>query len=230
MSENFLRKLLYTIAFLALLLALLSTNPNGSSHLTAAEAGKVDQNPETTSTNPAAQNKPALNLQSASEVLTRGRALEKRLAESNKPKAIKDNVLITKKDVEDTKAALTGIDKNSPEYTEAQSILAAIDQREEEGIQAEKAAIAKAIADDAEGRRSYAKQYEQSALMAGYSMTATATGSKNTTFNLSYPLFSKALVYQVINDVTFQKQLGERGFKKLFVKGSQWHGSVDLGS
>jgi tetratricopeptide (TPR) repeat protein len=163
------------------------------------------------------------------KIIEQARSLERRMAESNKPKPITQIVLVEKKEVEQTTIALESIDRAAPQYTEAQMLLQTLKQRGAEGKQAMQAAVAKAIADDVDGRKAYAKLYEHNALMAGYSVTVSTSGPKATTLNLSYALLTKASIYQLINDEAFREMLRQKGFAKLHITdGYNWSGNVDL--
>ena len=127
------------------------------------------------------------------QIIRQARDLDKRMAEANRPKpiaqALKDP-LITKAEVEETRAALRRISAHAPEFAEALQLLATLDRREEEGKQAMAAAIAKTRADDVQGRQAYAKQLERNYLEAGFDLTVSISGPKATTLSLRYVLMN----------------------------------------
>jgi hypothetical protein len=164
------------------------------------------------------------------EILERARSLEKRMADGNRGnRPIKDIVLVTKAEFAQTRAALTSIKQNDALYEEAARLLKQIYARSAEGEKATAAAVAKAIATDVSGRKRFAKDFERNALSKGLSVTVLTGGAQSEILTLEYPALSKAGVYQVMNDPSFQTSLKARGFKKLIVKdGYKWTGNVAL--
>jgi hypothetical protein len=120
------------------------------------------------------------------KIIEQARSLERRMIESNKPKPLKDIVLITKDEVQQTRAALESIDRAAPQYAEAQKLLASIKKSEDAGKRAMEAFIAKAKADDVEGRKAYATELERNFLRGGYDINVSLSGSKGTILTLHY--------------------------------------------
>jgi hypothetical protein len=137
------------------------------------------------------------------QIIGQGRALDKRMAESNRPKPTAESLktpLITKAEVEQNREALRSIEKTASEYAEAQKLLGSLDRREEEGKRAMEAAIAKAAADDAQGRKEHAKLAERLFLNAGYDITVSTSGPKATTITLKYILLNRPVAHVLLTD------------------------------
>jgi hypothetical protein len=117
-------------------------------------------------------------------------AFEKRMAESNRPKPVKESLkqpLITKDEVQYARVALSLIVHTDTKYAaQAQKLLDLIWNDEEEGERAMEAAAAKAVADDADGRKTYAKELERNFLSGGFDVTVSTSGPKATILTLRF--------------------------------------------
>jgi hypothetical protein len=165
--------------------------------------------------------------------LREARDLLQRMVEDNRPKPLQQALtqpLIKKTEIAEAKANLEYVRRHdATNEREATELLAGINNAEAAGKKVAQAAIDKAIADDAEGRKLYAKEYEKKALLAGYSVTVSTSGPKATTFNLKYAGLTKASVYQTLNNADLQAGLRQQGFRRLNVSdGYEWSGHVDL--
>ena len=98
------------------------------------------------------------------QIIEKATAFEKRMADSNRPKPLKEvlkHPLITKEEVRQTYNALGYVARTDPKYEpQATKLIDRLLHDEAEGEKAQKAAIAKAIEDDVDGRKDYAKALE----------------------------------------------------------------------
>jgi hypothetical protein len=194
---------------------------NGPSHHSS------QQSPDSPSSaaavkSPDASTKPVASL-SPKEILQQARNLDKRWKASN---AGKSTELIQNIEVNETKAALITIKPGTPEYADAQKLIAALKQDQEIGEKAQQAAIANALV---ETRREFAKQLERNSLEQGISVDVTTSGPKDTILTYSYVLVSKAFVYKVGNDTDLLEKCRVIGFKKIiFTDGYDHSWTYDL--
>jgi hypothetical protein len=151
------------------------------------------------------------------------------MAAANRPNPPKGAALITKKEVDDTRAALRSIDKTVSQYVEAQRLLAGLEKREEEGRKAEAALLAQYRDDDITGRKEFATLMENSFLKKGMDVHVSISGPKGTTLTIRYILMSRPIVYQVLNETDFVKNRKGDGFKKaVFTDGYKQTWTYDL--
>jgi hypothetical protein len=151
-------------------------------------------------------------------------AFEKRMAESNRPKAVKESLkqpLITKQEVQQAQAALSLVVHTDAKYApQAQKLLDLIWNDEEEGRRATQAAAAKAVADDVDGRKAYAKELERNFLSGGFDVTVNASGPKANILTLRFVLFSRPTIYNLVTDANgketdFPDKCRKMGFAKI---------------
>ncbi len=164
-------------------------------------------------------------------VIEMAAAFEKRMLESNRSKplmAVLKQPLITKDEVWQARAALSLIVHTDAKYaTQAQKILDRIWDDEQEGERAMRAAVAKAVANDVEGRKEFAKTLQQNYWDANLDITVTVSGAKGTTLKLSYVLFNNPLVDKILNTNSFSQTCEAAGFTKIvftdgYNKGWMW--------
>lgn len=176
------------------------------------------------------------DLAQQAERLVKARTLLARMIESNRPKSIQEwskQPLVTKDEYYDaiTDLELVANGGDPKNAADATKLLAALLKAETDGAKAAQAAVNKELAENVEGRKQYALDYEQNALSNGLSVTVTTSGPKATIFNLRYPALSKALIFQLTNNADFQQNLRRHGFTKATVSnGYQWIYTVDLSS
>jgi hypothetical protein len=152
-------------------------------------------------------------------ILDRGRAMDRKLADSNKPRTSPTApfVLVTKADYEQARADLWRIPKDHTSFGDAQKLLVSIDKRGAEGDELGRKAVEKARTDNVGGRKSFASTYEKDLLRKGLSATVSTEGDKSSTLKVSYPLMSKALAFNLNENSKFTDQLRELGFRKLIM-------------
>lgn len=181
--------------------------------------GKPNSNSATPGTAIAAAPK-ALTDQDIQAALDRGRALDKKLADSNKPRpagAVGDFVLVSKDEHAAARRGLLAIPDGHATHPEAQKVLASIDKRTAEGEEIARKAVEKARADNVSGRRSFAGSYEREMLRKGMSVTITTEGEKSSVLKVKFVLMSKALAFNMKENDKFTDQLRELGFRKLIM-------------
>jgi hypothetical protein len=168
---------------------------------------------------------------SPEKIIEQGKSLERRYAEYAKPiqKPAKNVALIEKNEIEQTREALRRIGKSSPQFAEAQQLLASIDNDEAEGKKQMELAIAKAIADDVDGRKAYADQLEKNMLSDGMDAHVSASGAKGTTLVIRYILVSRPFLYKLMNETPFLENIKKEGFTTVhFTNGYDLNGSYDI--
>ena len=168
---------------------------------------------------------------SPERILEQGRLLDQKLVEDSRPKQItKQNiVLIEKQEIERTRTALQSIERVAPQYEEARRLLANLDKHEAEGKKLMEATIAKAIADDVEGRRDYANEMEKTWLKNGMDAHVSTSGSKSTTLVIRYVLVSRPLLFKLMNETPFVENAKKVGFTNIhFTNGYDVQGTYDI--
>lgn len=151
---------------------------------------------------------------------------EKRLAESNRPKPVDQALnepLITNDELSQAYHALAeivGTESDPKKVARALALNKQLQKDEMEGKAITKAAVAKALNDDVQGRKTYAQELENNFLNAGYDVYVTLSGRKDTTLNLRFVLFSRPLVYKLTRDdlgreSDFVSNCRLRGFEKI---------------
>jgi hypothetical protein len=75
----------------------------------------------------------AVSTVTASRIIEKGRALDERMAESNRPKPTPESPITTTAELNEVREELLNIEKIAPEYADAQKLLASLERRYEEG-------------------------------------------------------------------------------------------------
>jgi hypothetical protein len=139
----------------------------------------------------------------SAKIIAHARDLLARMTAANRPKRPKEALkqpLIERSEVEHTKADLLTVEVTQPAHAaEAKKLSEAIEKEEAEGRRSMQAAIQRAVADDVDGRKAYARQAEDRFLRGGFDITVTASGPKATILTLKYVLFSRPAVYNLVN-------------------------------
>jgi len=147
-------------------------------------------------------------------------------SESAKPP---NYILIEKAEVSRARAGLETIEKNSPRYTEAQTLLSRLSKHGEDGERAMAAAIAKSVDDDVTGRKELARTLEARFLKSGMDVTITQSGSKGTVLTLRYVLLNRVFLYKILNETELLKTCEKARFKKVvFTDGYNQTASYNL--
>jgi len=129
-------------------------------------------------------------------LLDRGRAMDKQLADSTKPRAPgskADFAVVSKAEYDAAYKGLLQILPDNAYYQDAQKIIASLDKRVAEGEDIARKAAEKAKVENVAGRKSFAASYERDLLRKGLSVTVTTEGDRSSTLKVKYVLVSKAL-------------------------------------
>ncbi len=157
--------------------------------------------------------------QEVQALIDRGRAMDKQLAESNKPRApgATGFVLVTKADYTAARDGLLSVPDGHAAAPEAKRLLASFDKRSAEGEEITRKAVEKARADNVSGRKSFAAEYEKGLLRKGLSVSVYAEGDRSSSLRLKYALMSKALAFNMKEDNKLMDRLRELGFRKVIL-------------
>jgi hypothetical protein len=149
------------------------------------------------------------------KIVEQGQQLDAKWAESNQPRK-KDYVLVSKIDIERTRAALEKVAAESPEYPKARALLESFKRREHDSEAAAKAVFAKFVEDDVDGRKQFVRETTTNFLKAGMDVTLTTTGAKATTLTFRYVLVSRPFLYKLMNDTQFIENCKSVGFTSIY--------------
>jgi len=139
------------------------------------------------------------------------KAAKKALADGYSPNA--DPAKTKWGKVDEAREQLSAIKEASPDYPEAQELMKEVTRREVEMgnviiREAEKKTAIKK-------REQAAKFFENSMLSKGYDIYVSVGDEDKTTLHLTYVLFSRPLVYQIINNQDVIDSFKSLGFKKI---------------
>lgn len=137
--------------------------------------------------------------------------------------------MIANEEVNQTRAALQTIKSDSPRFAEAQRLLAGLRRQEEIGKKGMRAAIAKSLEENVDGRKEFARKLKGNFLKNGMDVTLTTSGRGATTLNFRYALVSRPFLYKLANESAFLENAKRVGFAHVhFTNGYDASANYDL--
>ena len=129
--------------------------------------------------------------------------------------------------VDDARKHLAAIKEGVLEYTEAQKLMKEVERREKE-IKKVSEVVAKKIM--IKQRERIAEEMERNYLSEGMDVHIRLSGPEKTIMKMEYVLFSRPLVYKIVNETDFLANLKKAGFQKvIFDDRYNYSWTYDLG-